>query len=325
MGNVPIVLYIMGIYRSGTTILSNLAGQLSGFFCAGELRAMWREIPSPHAQCGCGEALEHCPVWAEILPRAFGSHSDRLTIAARMQQWQTRILLESHTWRSVPSLLRSGKEELRQDGALARYGAQLAELYRVIAEVTMARVVVDSSKEPTDAALLRLLPGISAYFVHIVRDPRGTVYSSLRREAKGDEIRGPHCRKSAYIASSWVAGNLARSAVRLAHYRNRTLFVRYEDFVADPKGTLAEIKALVGEQVQTDFIHDNRAVMRPTHTVAGNQNRFRTGTVRLQEDTEWMARLHPLDKATTTALCSPLLLHYGYPFLPWTSAGLTRS
>jgi hypothetical protein len=52
--------------------------------------------------------------------------------------------------------------------------------------------------------------------------------------------------------------------------------------------------------------------MRPTHTVGGNNNRFRTGAVHLREDTAWRSRLHPLDRAAVTTVCAPLMARYGY-------------
>ncbi len=307
------VLYILGIYRSGTTILSNLVGQLNGFFCPGELRAIWRELASPDGRCGCGEALRRCHVWTSILSQAIGSDGVTKTLAQQMQQWQGNTLLESHTWRRVPYLLLRGRQELARGGDLAKYGARLVKLYEGIIETTGARVIVDSSKEPSDAALLRLLPGIAPYFVHIVRDPRGTAYSSLRLQTPDRRVKGTHCRKSAYIASSWILGNLARSAVRRAHPSSRSLFLRYEDFVADPTGTLDAITEMVGEPTGRQFIKDQTATFDPTHTVAGNQNRFRTGPVRLQQDTEWMSQLHPIDRTTVAALSYPLLSLYGYP------------
>ena len=57
------VLYVLGIYHSGTTVLSNLVGQLDGFFAAGELRHLWPKLALGGYRCGCGEPLEECPAW----------------------------------------------------------------------------------------------------------------------------------------------------------------------------------------------------------------------------------------------------------------------
>jgi hypothetical protein len=95
------------------------------------------------------------------------------------------------------------------------------------------------------------------------------------------------------------------------------MLVRYEDFVARPHETAAAMAQLAGQPTRLAASDDpHTVVLRPTHTVAGNDNRFRTGTVQLCEDTEWRSRLHRVDRAAVTTVCAPLLAHYGYPLLP---------
>ena len=75
------VLYVMGIYHSGTTVLSNLVGQLDGYFAVGELRTLWPKLTRDHYRCGCGELLLQCPVWSRIIKSTFGEGEDRVTLA----------------------------------------------------------------------------------------------------------------------------------------------------------------------------------------------------------------------------------------------------
>jgi hypothetical protein len=49
------------------------------------------------------------------------------------------------------------------------------------------------------------------------------------------------------------------------------------------------------------------------HTLAGNPNRFRTGSVRIAEDDEWQSRLARRDRMVMTSATLPMLLRYGYP------------
>jgi hypothetical protein len=192
----------------------------------------------------------------------------------------------------------------------------MSRLYPAIARVTGARVVVDSSKEPTDAAMIRLLPDTSAYFIHIVRDPRGNVFSSVRARSGGKPQVKSHWRRSGYAALSWMAGNIAATAVRRAHGRQRSLRIRYEDLVETPDLTLSRIAGFVGEPVPVPAAEDGTMVMEPTHTVCGNENRFRTGRVLFAQDTAWQNNLRALDRYVVTAICSPLMLRYGYRLIP---------
>jgi hypothetical protein len=63
-------------------------------------------------------------------------------------------------------------------------------------------------------------------------------------------------------------------------------------------------------------VPDRTVTMNTTHTVGGNNNRFRTGPVQLREDTEWRSRLYRLDRAAVTTVCSPLMAQYGYRLVP---------
>jgi Sulfotransferase family len=314
------VLYVMGIYHSGTTVLSNLVGQLDGYFAVGELRTLWPKLTRDHYRCGCGELLLECPVWSRIIKSTFGEGEDRVTLARDMWRCQREALHEYHTWLRVGGLLRRRGKGLPAGGPLARYADGLGRLYRAIAAETGAQVIVDSSKEPTDAALLLLMPEVDPAFVQIVRDPRGMVYSILRVQAGGDPVAGSRWRQSAYAALSWSAGNLAGAAVRRAAGPGRSALLRYEDFVRHPRDSVAALADMAGRPARlappAGSVPDRTVTMNTTHTVGGNNNRFRTGPVQLREDTEWRSRLHRLDRAAVTTVCSPLMARYGYRLAP---------
>lgn len=92
------------------------------------------------------------------------------------------------------------------------------------------------------------------------------------------------------------------------------MFLRYEDFVSNPPEMIRAIAAFVDERVDPDPFIDPRTVrLGANHTVSGNPDRFRQGSVSLREDVEWRERMRPRDRRITTALTFPLLLRYRYP------------
>jgi len=304
------VLYVLGIYHSGTTLLGNLVGQLDGYFHVGELRSLWRKLTEPGARCGCGEPLTACPVWRGIIRSALGE--PWAALARETWQCEREAVGEFHTWLGVPPLLRRRGKAPPAGTALARYAETLTRLYRAIAAETGAEVIVDSSKEPTDAALLLCMPGINPAFAHIVRDPRATVYSIVRHRA-GAEPVGGRLRQSAYAALSWQAGNLAATAVRRAAGPGRSMLLRHEDFAAHPGRSVQALTQLAGRPAGPGWSLPSRSVvLQPTHTVGGNPNRFRTGPVEISADIGWRSRMHPRDQAVVTTICAPLMAHYGY-------------
>ena len=305
------VLYVLGVHHSGTTLLGNLVGQLNGYFHVGELRSVWRKLTVPGARCGCGELLVACPVWSGIIRSAFGELW--ASLARETWRYQQEAVGEFHTWLRVPTLLhRRGK--LPQAGtALARYAESLARLYRAIAGETGAEIIVDSSKEPADAALLLCMPSVNPAFAHLVRDPRGTVYSIVRAGTGGDPVIGSRLRQSAYAALSWQARNLAATAIRRAAGPARSMLLRHEDFVTHPGQAVQAITQLAGRPAGPTCLPPSGTVnLQPTHTVGGNLNRFRTGPVTIRADTAWRSRMRPRDQAAVTTICAPLMAHYRY-------------
>ena len=79
-----------------------------------------------------------------------------------------RVFAECEFWRNV--------SETAQDRQ------NPAALYRAIADISDARVIVDTSKSAKSACLLACLPGIDLRVVHLVRDSRAVTFSQTRRK-----------------------------------------------------------------------------------------------------------------------------------------------
>ena len=154
----------------------------------------------------------------------------------------------------------------------------VAPLYQSIGAVTGARVIIDSSKRPPDAALLRLVPGLDVYVVHLVRDPRAVAYSWRRTRGQPDPNGPVRLARHGTIHSTsrWVYRNAAAEAVMRAVPSDRVLRLRYESFVACPAQTVRSIMRFVGEDGPGPTFSDERTIeLGINHTVSGNPSRFR--------------------------------------------------
>jgi len=301
------VLYVAGSGRSGSTLLDRMLGQVPGVFSAGELRDIWQRGVLEGRLCGCGEAFHTCPVWRKVGEVAFGGW-DALDLAA-VQELRQRL---DRPW-SVPQLLAS-RVSPSWDRDVAAYRAILGKLYPAIAEVTGARVIVDSSKIATFAMLLGQVPGLELRTVHLVRDPRGVVNSwrkAVRREDGGG--RDAMIRYGVVPAAArYVAYNaLAHGLRAMGPYR----FLRYEDLIEAPRDTVARVLAFAGIATPGEtlgYLRDDEVDLEPNHTVDGNPMRMSSGPVALRRDDAWRTGLSPWDRRLTMALTAPLALGYGY-------------
>jgi hypothetical protein len=305
------VLYVVGLGRSGSTILSNSLGQIGGYFSAGELNFVWRHNVIENRLCGCGRPFRECPVWTRVMQEAFGGMDgvDPREMM-RLQSSGTRT-------RHIPLMLtvrgdRVLKERLEK--LLINYG----RLYEAIGTVTGSRVIVDSSKEPAHGYAMGLVPGIDFRVLHLIRDPRAAAYSWLKKKPQPDTDAREHMARFSPTMSSalWDSWNASAEAL-WRRTPEKYLRLRYEDFVADPRRCFEKILKLIGEEdVEPPLASDREVRLGVSHTVSGNPNRFETGAVKLRPDHEWISNMNPRDRALVTALTLPLLPHYGYPIRP---------
>ncbi|HEX2058012.1 MAG TPA: sulfotransferase [Actinomycetota bacterium] len=296
------VLYVLGRGRSGSTIFGNVLGELDGFFCGGEIRFLWDPVVVRRSVCGCGSVVFECPVWSQVLERL--SDVD----VAQVARWQHAIVKEHNTFRLLRH--RNGK---RWD-ALESYALVMRRLYDALAAVTGANVIVDTSKRPSYAAFLETLDDVDPYYVHLVREPHASAHSWRSRKYEsargGREVK----RRSAFDATlRWDLLNLGSEAVLRRAGAKRALRIRYEDFVAAPREKVDETRALLGEAGwRSPFVDDRTVTLRVNHAIAGNPSRFSTGTLVLQDTSEWREAQSRLDRWVTTVVALPFLHRYGY-------------
>jgi hypothetical protein len=300
------VLYVVGLGRSGSTILSNSLGQVGGYFSAGELNFIWRHNVIENRLCGCGRPFRECPVWTRVMDEAFGGMDE--VNAREMMQLQASGTRTRH----IPLML-SDRGRRRLAERLEKFLINYRRLYEAMGSITDSRVIVDSSKEPAHGYAMSMVPDLDFYVVHLIRDPRAAAYSWLKKKPQPDSEEIEHMVRFSPTKSSalWVSWNASAEAL-WRHTPDRYLRLRYEDFVAEPRESLKRILGLVGVTAELPLAGEREVMLGVSHTVSGNPNRFETGAVELRPDREWISEMNPRDRALVTALTFPLMKRYGY-------------
>ena len=297
------VLYVLGTQRGGSTIAGRVIGAQPGFAFGGEVRRLWARGVGPGRTCGCGLGFDACPLWSKVLPEAL---VDGVT-AAQVTAWQEEVAPHDHSWRGAERVVRASRPGARPWPALERYRTVMARMYTAMARALDARVLVDASKLPADAAVLMGIDGVEASVLHLVRDPRGVVHSQLRRRAPSGGVQRARVLP---LAGAWAVRHGA--ARRLARGRGDAgwLELRYEDFATDPGPALARVSELLGEQPQP-VPPDGRYDLAEVHT-AGGPLPAETDVV-LRRDDRWQTELPAPERVVATTATLPLLLRFGYP------------
>jgi Sulfotransferase family len=317
------ILYVVGPTRSGSTLLARLLNECSGIVSVGEVVSLDVALQSSRVQarargqadatfvpydaagdaarrfsalCGCNLPLHTCPIWARVEADVFGDPPDysRWSWDARRPSLG-RFLFESPSgW-------------LRRDG---RALGEVAEsVYRELARLTHARVIVDDSKTPLYGYFLTNQPWADVVPVRLVRDPRGTA-ASWRRPKSYPGIEGGHLPShSAAVASvDWLKRVLL--ADRLF---STSALVRYEDLAAAPMPTVRRLLDAAGIEVEPmGQGRAETAVFGTNHILAGNPDKFERGEVGIRPPSDWSHVLGRGARMMVTAVTLPLLRRYGY-------------
>ena len=257
--------------------------------------------------CACGERGEACKFWSDVHKRwreKIGSDPVE-QYASMIRELEARRL-----W--LPALEREAR---RPESQFRQYlqmtGAQMGAIH----EVSGRPIIVDSSKRPSRALALSMIPEVDLRVVHLVRDCRGVAWSGKKRfikDEKGGVSKNDPGKEVWRMAMIWGISNVLSSWVRRKIPPSHSIQVRYEDYVTNPEEALGRI----GRLVDLDMSPVVQAVaagqpMRIGHTIAGNRLRM-SGSVRLRPDTQWMSKLSGWDRRECWALTGWLMRLYGY-------------
>jgi hypothetical protein len=334
------VVKITGLGRSGSTILDVVLGTHPQIESVGEVgnivrngwisRESLRGIPKDRLRvpiCTCGKRLdvlyvdtpeEACPFWSSVR-REWVERTDRDSIES-----YPKLQNDFELKRRWPRLL---YEKRRPSAPFRSYARLTRTFFESIRAVSGKPIIVDSSKSPARALAFGMIPGIDLYVIHLVRDGRGVI-TSLRKTFEKDLQAGimwDHKghpmwktivrRRVLYLVSvvRWTVLNLASEWVCTQLGPERTMRLRYEDFVADPKAALERIGSLI-ELDLTKVAHaaSSGKPMQAGHNIGGNRTK-KSGTITLRPDAEeWRSALSPTEQRLSWMLMGWLMRRYGY-------------
>ena len=316
------VLFIGGWGRSGSTLVERLLAEMPDVVGAGEVTHLWRRALADNQPCACGAAFDACPFWISVGKAAFDGWDnvdadEVLALARRVDRT-----------RYVPRLALPTRVTRRREDLL-RYGELYRRIYAGIAEVTGARVIVDSGKHASQAFALRHHPGIDLRVLHLVRDGRGVAYSWSKESSYGSpdgievvglvhaSILGRHVER---------AVDRAQRAVRPARRDRSTpaavavrAFRRRPGRPSRDRTGVARVYRRTGRTSSARTATVTVAELGPIHSVAGNPMRFQSGAVRLRVDSAWRTAMPAGRRRLVTLLTWPGRARHGYLDRRWRS------
>jgi len=292
----PLVIFLAGSTRSGSTVLEGELAAAVGGVGVGEVRYAWQRGIDEDNRCSCGSLFSACGFWTEVLShcREDGTPLSASQIPALNSVLRTRRIVQYEN----PTLLRRWK----QFGVVAPL---IRGLYHSIAYTAAGAIIVDSSKDPMYLRLMLAAGVRRVLIIHLTRDSRGVAYSWSRRRVRPeitDRLELMPLLSPSAVAREWNRVNVLLEWRKPPQY----LRLRYEDFAVAPRETVDSIVDVIrGLGWHTD------GDIAVSHSVAGNPVRFDSSRS-IAKDDEWESAMPALDRAAVTALTAPLLYRYGY-------------
>jgi hypothetical protein len=309
------IVFIVGMGRSGTTLLELLLGRLRGWVAGGELRRYWHGESFPGWICGCGRLLAECEFWGRVRAelREGGILPDEHPRFLALQDSHLRLRPGP-----VARLVVGARAAGDTLSPLYRYQLAMSRLYRAVERAAGADLVVDSSKQPPDAYLATWNPGVEVFAVHLVRDPRAVAHSFSKRVPEPQPDLDYMPRSNPFGTSArWVVRQGLCEALLRPRLGSRYMRMRYEDLVSNPAGAVGSVARFLGQpNPDLGFLNNGRVEFQPQHTFSGNPLRLRHGAIEVHPDDAWRDKMSGRQKAMATAPGLPLLRRYGYSWRP---------
>lgn len=301
------VTYITGISYCGSTLLSIVFNAHPDVVSVGEMGPA-RSTPHPDYECSCGTRIVECDFFKPVAERMreqgvpFDPARMRLRhtqgVGGLQRLWYRTIgippvdRVRDAVREFIPSVRRHLDEYARRNEAFMRAALR----------VSGKRVFLDATKHADRIPLLRRM-NADLRVIHLIRDPRGFLYSARKyNEISAEEAAREFVRGHEEI--EYHLGNLPR--------RHR-MQINYETICEDPQYWFCEMSKFMAVDC-IDLPADYRA---QDYHVIGNRMRKR-GDVRttIRLDEKWRGTLSQADLDTVARIAGPLARRYGYEIQP---------
>jgi hypothetical protein len=257
--------------------------------------------------CSCGESVLACPFWSEVQRRTQPLRPDGPGLDFFRQAHNAGRTLR-------PSRLRAfvAAPGPREQALLDAYARHTLAVVRAFQDVhheqlgTRPGWVVDASKDPYRLLWLVRSGLFDVTVLHVVKNPRGFVYSVTRPLLGGNDAA--RLWATARQAGAWTVQNRLVSAACRLLPPEKSMLVRYEAFATDPAGTFAAMCAAIGCAYDPDAVARFRE--GSVHTIAGNPMRYETRPIELDE--RWKTALPRSSRRLAELVTASTRAHYGY-------------
>ncbi len=319
--------YILAASHSGSTLLSMLLGSHPQITTIGEMNLSSRAMGDlDRYRCSCGQFIRQCSFWQSV-SQAMRRRGVAFDLACAGTDY--RGVESRYAQRLLGPMHRGETMECVRNLGLSlslAWRAQLPEIHRrnsalvsIIAELSQAQVIVDSSKVGLRLKYLLRNPELDVRVIRLVRDGRAVALTYMDPAGFAD-ARDPSRRaggsggdrKGERLPMHQAAYQWRRCMEEAEHVlhgldKSRWVEVRYEDYCREPDATLRRLHKFLGVepgQQPKDF----RSVEQ--HVVGNGMRLDSTSEICLDE--RWRDVLTKQDLQVFDSVAGYMNRRYGY-------------
>ena len=291
---------------SGATLLASLLSAHPDVATVAEANGLPPHVDASGYRCSCGELLGDCSFWRSVaeamqtrgveFDAARHFDTDFHSYGSKLRQKMRRTSFGSNKMDTLRDWV------MRLDPGERRFVTAVVErneaLVDSILDVTQSKMFVDTSKGQVRFRALHALSNLDLRVIHLIRDARGVVASTLRHGWS---------KQAKSAAKDWVKihGRIERDLALLD--KSQWLRVRYEDLCREPEATLLVIYKFL--QLDPTLALDDYSNFS-LHLI-GNSMRMKTlSEIRLDERWREMLTMPQLEEIEAEA--GKLRRRYGY-------------
>lgn len=265
-------IFVAGLPRSGTTLISCILGQHTSIQQMGE--SMYAGILNPQdTMCSCG--LLPCPVSQKIFELTSSA-----PLINKINETYGLIdkLREPSKIPSSDTIQNYSETDERTIEAKIRESCDALDLLTRIYSIVFGDYsFIDNSKEIRFAEILASRSNWK--IILVLRDPRGIAYSVKNAGKRKNVPRNISQKIPVFI-------DFASRAIKLKNHSN-ALLLRYEDLCASPQQSIIKMCNFLNVPFEKNMLHFKHD---KGHTLSGNRMRLDNNEI-IKEDLSWKTEL----------------------------------
>jgi hypothetical protein len=285
--NAPIILYIMGAGRCGSTILSIILGAHPEVENVGEIKAWSRHKGLPRDR---ELKDENYSFWEKVLDEYVsveGAVLDFSKLEHICNEMETNTKLLRHL---------RGKVNVGLENAYYKHNRNLVSS---IQKVSGKKIVLDSSKSVCRAYKLLTYQKLNVKVIQLIRDPRGAAWSFMKKDV---EQKPKNILRAVF---DYIFLNGACILIRYL-FKEKVIKVKYEDLIDDPVDVIEKIIDFAKlENFNLASLIEENSEFKVEHLIDGNRIR-KHKFIKFSPDEEWKKMLPQFYKLVCVIFARPL-------------------